>query len=151
MIYPVTGYIRVKAVCLFTKGSRMLAIDGFDPTTQQRFWVPVGGRVELGETSRDAVRREVREELAAEVTGLKLLGVLENRFIFDGGEGHEVLFVYDALFVDESMYGLSRVDGVEEGHAFKAYWIDPASPDHGRPLYPDGLLDLLPEDASTAS
>ncbi len=59
---PLTGYVRVKVICLFRHEGRLLAIDDFDPTKEQRFWVPVGGRVEFGESSRQAIIREVRED-----------------------------------------------------------------------------------------
>lgn len=140
---PLTGYVRVKAVCVFRCDGRVLAIDGFDPTKQERFWVPVGGRVEFGESSDRAVIREVREELDAEVTDLRLLGVLENLFTFDGDDAHEVVFVYDARFVDDTLYEDGPLIGVEADAKFTACWVDPLMPDHGRPLYPDGLTDLL--------
>ena len=41
------------------------------------------------------------------------------------------------------------VRGVEgNGEEFTAYWIDPTDPDHGWPVYPDGLVDLLAETES---
>ncbi|NOX24312.1 MAG: NUDIX hydrolase [Actinobacteria bacterium] len=140
---PFTGYVRVKVVCLFTHRGRLLAIDSFDPTKQQHFWVPIGGRVEFGETSSQAIVREVREELSAEIADLKRLGVLENLFTFDGGEGHEIVFVYDARFVDGAMYEADLVSGLEGEEPFTAHWIGPLVPAHDRPLYPDGLADLI--------
>lgn len=143
---PLTGYVRVKTVCVFSHKNRILAIDALDPAKEQRFWVPIGGRVEFGETSRDAMVREVREELTVEVRDLKLLGVVENIFTYDGGDGHEIVFVYDGQLAQRSLYESASVKGVEgNGEEFIAYWIDPTDPDHGRPLYPDGLVDLLGE------
>lgn len=141
---PLTGYIRVKAVCVFNHKNRILAIDAFDPTKQERFWGPIGGRVEFGETSRDAIAREVREELSAEVRDLQLLGVLESIFTYDGADGHEIVFVYDGQLAERSLYEAATVRGVESnGQEFIAHWIDPRNPDHGRPVYPDGLVELL--------
>ncbi len=143
MIDPITGYVRVKAICLFVNRDLLLAIDGFDPTKRQHFWVPVGGRVEFGEVSRDAIVREVEEELSAEITELELLGVLENVFRFDGSPGHEIVFVYDARFVDSAIYERSEIGVLEGDEEFTAHWIDPKTPKNGWPLYPDGLLGLL--------
>jgi len=141
---PLTGYVRVKAVCVFGHEGRILAIDGFDPTKRDRFWVPIGGRVEFGETSRHAITREVNEELSADVSDLVLLGVLENIFTFDGGNGHEIVFVYDGQLADQSIYERTSVSGLEDnGQQFIARWIDPRNPEYGRPVYPDGLVDLL--------
>ena len=143
---PLTGYVRVKAICLFTSADQLLAIEDFDPTKQKSFWVPVGGRVEFGETSTEAVIREVREELSVEIADLKLLGVLENIFEFDGGDGHEIVFVYDARFADRSTYDRPEIGGMEGEKPFTARWIDPSAPDNGWPLYPEGLLGLLCND-----
>ena len=143
---PITGYVRVKAICLFTSADRLLAVDGFDPTKQRSFWVPVGGRVEFGETSTEAIVREVREELSMEITDLRLLGVLENIFEFDGGDGHEIVFVYDARFADSLMYDQAVISVMAGDEAFTAHWIDPFAPENGSPLYPEGLLGLLSND-----
>jgi ADP-ribose pyrophosphatase YjhB (NUDIX family) len=140
---PLTGHVRVKAVCLFTSIGRLLAIADFDPTKQRAFWVPVGGRVEFGETSTEAIVREVREELSMEITDLRFLGVLENIFEFDGDDGHEIVFVYDARFADSSAYDQPELNGMEGEKPFAAHWIDPSDPANGWPLYPEGLLGLL--------
>lgn len=110
-----------KAICLFVNGDLLLAIDGFDPAKRQRRWVPVGGRVEFGELSRDTIVREVEEGLSAEITELELLGVLENVFRFDGPPGHEIVFAYDARFVDSSIYERSEVTGIEGDEEFTAH------------------------------
>ena len=71
---PLTGILRVKAVCVFMREDRILAIDAFDPTKSERFWGPIGGKVKFGETSRHAIARGVKEELSAEVIDVELLG-----------------------------------------------------------------------------
>ncbi len=134
--------IRVKAICVFTYESRMLAVDGYDPGRELRFWVPVGGGVELGETSEEAVIREIREEIGAEVTDLHHLGTLENIFTFEGELGHEIVFVYDAHLIDEALYDQEVIPGIENGKDITAHWIDPTNL-QGRPLFPAGLPDLL--------
>ncbi len=86
---PITGYLRVKAVCVFANGGRILLIEGYDTAKEQRFFVPIGGRVEFGESTEQAITREVAEELSADITDLVQLGVLENLFTFEDGPGHE--------------------------------------------------------------
>lgn len=54
----------------------------------------IGGSVELGETHRDAVQREVHEELGATVHRLTHLTAVENIFRIDGVPGHEIVFLY---------------------------------------------------------
>ena len=54
----------------------------------------IGGSVELGETHREAILREVREELGASVQDLTYVDVIENIFRIDGVRGHEIVFIY---------------------------------------------------------
>ena len=76
----------------------------------------------------------------------RLLGTLENIFTLDGETGHEIVWVYDAEFVDESLYERD-LDGMEDTvGSFKAYWkpLDAFEPrGGGQRLVPEGLLELL--------
>lgn len=50
--------------------------------------------MELGESHRDAIVREVLEELGATVHHLSYLAAVENIFRINGELGHEVVFLY---------------------------------------------------------
>ncbi|WP_460164643.1 NUDIX domain-containing protein [Pseudomonas sp. S2_F03] len=52
--------------------------------------------MEFGETSAQAIVREVQEELGLAITDVRLLGTLENIFTYAGRPGHEIVQVYDA-------------------------------------------------------
>ena len=142
---PLTGYIRAIAICVFRNRNRILVSDGYDPTKDEVFYRPPGGRIEFGEPSAVALRREMKEELGVEISDLEVLGVLENLFTFDGQTGHEVVFVYDAKLKDKSLYELNSFSGTEsDGTTFNAIWLDidsvgPETP----PVYPDGLIEML--------
>jgi ADP-ribose pyrophosphatase YjhB (NUDIX family) len=141
---PLFGYVRVNAVCRFLHNERVLAIDGFDSTKRQRFSAPVGGRVEFGETSREAIVREVREARSEDHRPqIRQLGVSENLFTFDGESGHEIVFVYDAQLADPHTYNSEQIRGLEGSDEFTAHRIDPFAPEGERPLYAEGLLDLI--------
>ena len=137
--------IRAKAVCVFRRGSEILVGPAFDAAKEEEFFNPPGGGIEFGEYSDAAIRREIEEELSAEVTDLSLLGVRETVFSFEGDTGHEIVFIYSADFVDHSFYEKAEIDAVESsGVPFVVRWMEletfrPSGP----PLYPEGLFDLL--------
>jgi 8-oxo-dGTP pyrophosphatase MutT (NUDIX family) len=64
---------------------------------------PVGGKIKLHETSIEAAKREIMEELGFEVNNLKFRSVLENFFAKGDVNFHELCFVYETedVFVEE--------------------------------------------------
>lgn len=140
--------IRPIAICLFRHGNRILVSEAYDSSKQDYFCRPLGGGIEFGEHSRDAMLREIREELGAEVERLELLAVLENIFLYEGARGHEVVFVYDAEFTDKGMYERDEIQGyeVEADARFIARWQSPEEIKvKNIRLVPEGLTELLAE------
>src|SRR5438552_18856672 len=108
-----TESIRPIAVCVLRHPQRpghLLLEEGYDRVKREHFFRPLGGGIEFGERAQEALAREMREELDAALTDVRLLGVLENRFTFEGTPGHEVVFVFAAAFADRSLYEKSIFD-----------------------------------------
>ena len=138
--------IRPISICLFRNGNKILVSTSFDSIKQDYFCRPLGGGIEFGESSQEAMRREIREELALEVENLKLIEVIENIFIYEGTQGHEVVFVYDAEFVDKSWYDKEVLTYYESSITtkFTASWLSLADMKHQNiRLVPEGLTSLL--------
>ncbi|MGV3526274.1 MAG: NUDIX hydrolase [Candidatus Sericytochromatia bacterium] len=136
--------IRPLVICVFRHGTRILVNEAEDPVKGESYFRPLGGGIEFGETSAQALVRELREEIGADVTDLRLLGTLENIFTYRGQPGHEIVLVYDGQFVNASLYTQSIIPGAEsDGSPFQATWRELASFSDARPLYPVGLLELL--------
>lgn len=140
--------IRPIAIGAFLKGDKLLVFEGFDQAKNKYFYRPLGGGIEYGETSQAALIREMQEEIGAEVTNLRLLGVIENIFTFDQQIGHEIVFIYAGQFTDAQLYTKDTLEAVEaKGQAFKAIWKPLADFGSGSQsqalLYPTGLLELL--------
>jgi 8-oxo-dGTP pyrophosphatase MutT (NUDIX family) len=137
--------IRPLAICVFRNKGRILVAEGYDPVKKQTFYRPLGGAIEFGERSEDTVRRELMEEIGAEVGELKYLGTLENIFVFDGEPGHEIVLVYDGALTDSGLYEQTEVEGKEaNGEEIRALWKSLREFGEGRSiLYPDGLAELL--------
>lgn len=69
---------------------------------------PLGGHIEVGELAVETARRELREEIGEELQNLRLLDVIENLFTLNGAHGHEIVFVFEADFVDPSAYEVEK-------------------------------------------
>jgi ADP-ribose pyrophosphatase YjhB (NUDIX family) len=72
--------IRPIVLCLFRDGDRILVSEAYDSAKGDYYCRPLGGGIEFGEHSRDAMLREIQEEIGAEVESLELIGVLESIF-----------------------------------------------------------------------
>ena len=138
--------IRSLAICVFSHAGSILASQGYDPVKDEFFFRPLGGQIEFGEYAAEALRRELLEELQAEVSEVRYLATLENIFVFDGKPGHEIVMVFDGKLADESLYSqpvIERID-THSGEKIKAYWKHISEFGPGKPpLYPTGLLELL--------
>lgn len=139
------GRIRPLALCVMSQNGRYLLADGYDPVKEEMFYRPPGGGIDFGETSAEAVRREIYEEMTLEITNVQKLGVLENIFTFSGQPMHEIVFVLDADPVDSTVYDRNQLWGRDsDGRQFTCHWVDIHSVDPDfPPIYPDGLVDLL--------
>ncbi len=138
--------IRPIVVCLFRHNGRILVEIQPDSVKGDWFCRPLGGAIEFGEDSRTALVREIEEELGAAVENIQLLGVLENLFVYEGQPGHEIVFVYDAAFVDKSLYQQETLQAYEHGNHshFTAQWQSLAQmKEKNIRLVPEGLLALL--------
>lgn len=119
-----SGEIRVLALGLIKDGDRTFISEGYDPVKQQTFYRAMGGGVDFGETSHDALQREFKEEIQAELTNIRYLGCLENLFTFNGKQGHEILQIYQCDFVDPKFYQLDQLIFNEGQRQKKALWVD---------------------------
>ena len=134
--------IRHVAICVFRNRGRILVACGYDDVKKERFFRPLGGAVEFGELAVDALRREIQEELGLDIKEPVQLGVIENRFEYQGSPGHEIVFVFDAFCIDPSIYARREVPICEPGWDGPAEWLSLEEPSP-MPLYPQGLVDLL--------
>ena len=124
------------AVIRRPRDGAMLVSESPDPLFQR----PLGGHVEFGEYALETVHREFREELDRELADVRLLGVLENIFGWQGGTEHEVVFIFSAAFATADAYEVEEqliLDNADR----RVLWrpADAVSP----PLYPAGLSELI--------
>lgn len=91
------SHIRVKSMLIAPNDDRTAHAVSLNPATRENpdgYHRLIGGSVELGESHRDAILREVHEELGATIQDLTFLATVENIFRIDGAVGHEIVFLY---------------------------------------------------------
>jgi 8-oxo-dGTP pyrophosphatase MutT (NUDIX family) len=136
--------IRVLALGLIRQGERTFISEGYDPVKQQTFYRAMGGGVDFGETSLEALKREFQEEIQAELTNIHYLGCIENLFTFNGKQGHEILQVYQCDFVDPKFYQLEKLVFAEGERQKRALWVEISRFKSGElKLVPEQFLDYL--------
>ena len=84
------GKFNLRVGAVITDGKRVLVSkDG----SHSFYWV-TGGRVKLGETTEEAILREIREELGVEAEVARLYSIAEKFFTVDGVFYHELEYLY---------------------------------------------------------
>lgn len=108
------------------------------------FYRPIGGSIELGETSGDALKREFQEEISADIDIERYLGVLENIYTMNQQTYHEISLVHEVALRDPGLYAEEKFDVIEQGKKTQAKWVSIEELLLEKTvLYPIGLLDLL--------
>ena len=116
--------VRPIAICVLRRGSEILVFEARDSSANGTFYRPLGGGVEFGELGAQAVVREIREEIGAEIVNVRYLATLENIFELEGAPGHEIVLVYEAEFAGSDVYERDAMTGAEDdGAPFDVKWI----------------------------
>lgn len=142
----VEGKIRAIVLAAIVRPSdhALLVFRGYDTSKTQFFYRPLGGGIEFGEASQQALQRELLEELGVTVRPVRKLATLENIFVHEGVPGHEIAIVWLAEFTDPAFYLEEALPYTEGDHQSVALWVLPAGLQAlGVPLYPVELTELL--------
>ena len=78
-----------------------------------------GGHIEFGETGREALVREMKEETGLDATAGELLGVVESSFVQKGERHCEINLIYEMSL--ESLESLGGLESMEDWICFD--WV----------------------------
>lgn len=105
----------------------------------------IGGRVEIGEDSKTAVKRELIEETGKPVEIIEYACTIENFFEMKGSKYHEILFVYKVEFLNEKDKLIQETMENVEGKDYLQYeWLDLNEIDK-YPILPSIMKKVLKE------
>lgn len=144
-----TPYIRCLALALIFKENQLLVARGYDPQSDFEYFRPLGGGIEYGETGEQALIREIQEELQEPIQVQEYCQTLENHFEYKGQQGHEMIRLYLARFLNPEVYERAELTGYEDsGASFQALWVPLPAFSQGKTLVPPALLPLLKQVSS---
>lgn len=84
-----------------------------------------GGRVAVGEDSKETVKREIKEELCKEIEIESYIATVENFFKLEGKKYHEILFIHKGEFVEDEDKKIEYTLHNKEGKDYLQYeWLD---------------------------
>ena len=90
------------------------------------YWL-IGGRIHFGEDSKQAILREISEELCYTVSdkdSLKINFICENFFMWDQTPCHEILFIYRLILSDDSELIKKDCFKCGDNSKFIEKWVD---------------------------
>jgi len=116
--------IRPIAISIIRNNNKILVYERKDDITGEKFYRLVGGCIEFGEKSDEALIREFKEELNLGINAIKLLSVFESLFTFNEKKLHEIVFLFDSKFIKKEIYKDKSIVGIEGERAFNAIWKD---------------------------
>jgi 8-oxo-dGTP pyrophosphatase MutT (NUDIX family) len=128
---------RVAGVCIY-EGKLLV-----HRSSKDTYWTLPGGRLEMGESTEDGLKREMMEEIGENVSLEGLYSIAENFFTYEGEEVHEMGFYYQMKLSDGSpLLKQEEFKGIEGERRLQYKWIPLALLDEIT-LYPLALADRL--------
>lgn len=133
--------VRVRSCAIIIHLGKILLIKQKAPTRSEPIWLPPGGGVEMGESSLEAVVREVFEETHLTISPKKLLYVHE----FIEPPFHAVeLYYLSEIVSGELQKGTDPELGLGDQQIMECEFVD-ISHLINFPLYPDFLQEEIPK------
>lgn len=138
------GAIRPLALCIVKYQDKILVGDGYDFKKNEVFYRLLGGGIEFGETGKEAVKREFKEELDIDLENVKYITTLENIFMYNGNPGHEIILVFSGDFVKKEFYRRKDLVILDTTEKHKTSWQKISDfKEKKLILYPTGIARYL--------
>lgn len=134
--------IRPIVLGIVKKGNKILVSEGYDKTKNETFYRSIGGGIEFLENSKDALKREFKEELSININVGEFLGISENIFTYNGKSAHELVLFYNVDIKDSDYKEKYHI--VDDNCETDAMWIDIDNFVNGElKIYPEEMFRYL--------
>ena len=114
--------IRPIVLGMVKRNNKILVSEGYDKVKNEVFYRSIGGGIEFLENSKEALKREFKEELNIDIIVGEFLGISENIFTYNGKNAHELILFYD-VSIDESDFK-EKYHIIDDNCETDAMWID---------------------------
>lgn len=116
----------------------------FQKRKNDKNWALPGGKIEILETTREAIARELEEELAiTDIVVGDVISVTENFFEWNGNRVHQYIFAHKVTFNDSKYNDIEGAfDGAEEEKDVIFTWIKKEDLVN-TPIKPDYVVEQL--------
>ena len=134
--------IRPVVLGIVKKDNKILVSEGYDKTKNEIFYRSIGGGIEFLENSKDALKREFKEELNIDINVGEFLGISENIFTYNGKNAHELILFYN---VDINNFDYKeKYHIVDDNCENDAMWIEIDNFINGElKIYPKEIFNYL--------
>lgn len=113
--------LNVRAAAIITHNNKILT----HRNMKDDHYALLGGRIEIGEDSEKAAKREILEETGKEIEITGYVSTIENFFKIGDAKYHEILFIHEAEFKDEKDKQIKETIKNIEGKDYLVYeWLD---------------------------
>lgn len=141
-----SGRVRTRGCAIVLKSDALLLVRQNVPTRRDPVWLAPGGEVELGETARDAAKRETLEETGIVIEPIRLVAIHE----FIEPPYHAVELYFSSEIIGGSLIvGSDPEYGDNDQHIMEAEFV-PIGQLKDLKIAPEFLINVL-EIADSAS
>ena len=135
--------MRPISLVLILKNDKLFLSKGKDQVKDITFYRPLGGGIDFGETSLEAIKREIKEELGATLKNEELLKVIENIFVYNGKNGHEIIFLYKGDILEQDFYIKEKM-AILDKEGMYAEWVSISDiKNHKVRVFPEELIEFI--------
>ena len=134
--------IRPIVLGIVKKENKILVSEGYDKVKDEVFYRSIGGGIEFLENSKEALKREFKEELNIDINIGSFLGINENIFNYNGKNAHELILFYNVEIKDKDYKEKYHI--IDDNCETDAMWIDiDKFKNRELKIYPEQMFEYL--------